>query len=91
MLIIDSLSHARNDKGGILKLHDAITAQEHNTNDFTAWRQVTPEHNKLVDAIFQSPMRVIATMRVKTEYVTEKNEEGKTVIRKVGLKPIQRG
>ncbi len=90
VLIIDSLSHAWNDKGGILELHDAIAAQEKNVNDFTAWRQVTPEHNRLVDAILRAPLHVIVTMRVKTDYVTEKDERGKTVIRKVGLKPIQR-
>lgn len=91
VLIIDSLSHAWNDKGGILEMHDAVAAQYKRENDFTAWRQVTPEHNKLVDAILRAPLHVLVTLRAKTEYVTEKNEQtGKTEIRKVGLKPIQR-
>ena len=90
VLIIDSLSHAWSDKGGILELHDAIAAQDKSANDFTAWRQVTPEHNRLVDTILRAPLHVIVTMRVKTAYVTEKDDRGKTVIRKVGLRPIQR-
>ncbi len=90
VLIIDSLSHAWNDKGGILELHDAIAAQDKSTNDFTAWRKVTPEHNRLVDAILRAPLHVLVTMRVKTEYLMEKDEHGKSVIHKVGLKPIQR-
>ncbi|NMP22632.1 ATP-binding protein [Sulfobacillus harzensis] len=90
VLIIDSLSHAWIGKGGVLEMHDAAAAQEKSGNSYTAWRTVTPEHNRLVDAMLQAPLHVIATMRSKMEYVQEKNDQGKTVIRKVGLQPIQR-
>ena len=30
-------------------------------NDFTAWRDITPQHNALVDAMLQSPCHIIAT------------------------------
>lgn len=90
VLIIDSLTHAWIGKGGVLEMHDAAAAQEKSGNSYTAWRTVTPEHNRLVDAMLQAPLHVIATMRSKMEYVQEKNEQGKTVIRKVGLQPIQR-
>ena len=91
VLIIDSLSHAWSDKGGILEMKDAVASQHKSENDFTAWRHVTPKHNELVDSILRAPLHVIVTMRAKTEYVTEKNEQtGKTTIRKVGLKPVQR-
>jgi hypothetical protein len=46
---------------------------------------VTPKHNALVDAMLQCKAHFIATMRVKMEYVQEKNEKGKTEIKKVGL------
>ena len=90
VLIIDSLSHAWMGKGGVLEMHDAAVAQERSGNSYTAWRMVTPEHNRLVDAILQAPMHVLATMRSKMAYVQEKDDKGKTVIRKVGLQPIQR-
>ncbi len=90
VLIIDSLSHAWNDKGGVLELKDAFAAKESSNSEFSAWRKVTPMHNALVDAILRAPLHVITTLRTKTEHVIEKDERGKTVIRKIGLKPIQR-
>lgn len=68
-------------------MHDKATAATRNS--FTAWREVTPQHNAFVDAILQSPLHIIATMRTKTAYeVTQDN--GKTKVVKVGLAPIQR-
>lgn len=85
VLIIDSLSHAWAGEGGALDLKD-----RQGGNEFTAWRNVTPMHNRMVDAILQSPCHVIATMRSKTQYVLEANDRGKMVPRKVGMEPIQR-
>ena len=59
-------------------------------NGYTAWRDVTPLHNKLVDKILQCPMHVAATLRTKTEYVIEDNGQGKKAPRKVGMAPIFR-
>jgi hypothetical protein len=88
-LIIDSLSHAWTGKDGALEQKDAASRRQ-GENSFTAWRYVTPKHNSMVDAIVGAKLHVIATMRAKTEYVQEQNEKGKTIIRKVGLAPIQR-
>ena len=44
----------------------------------------------MVDAILQSKCHVVVTMRSKMEYVQEKNSDGRTVINKVGMAPIQR-
>lgn len=87
-LIIDSFSHAWSGVGGALDRQGKIA--DRTGNSYTAWRDVTPEHNALVDKILQCPMHVIATMRAKTEYVQEKNDKGKTVVRKVGTAPIMR-
>ncbi len=87
--VIDSLTHAWSGKNGALELVDKAKARN-SGNQFTAWRDVTPMHNALVDAMLQSPMHVIATMRVKTEYVMEQNEKGKMAPKKVGLAPVQR-
>lgn len=90
VLIIDSLSHAWSGQGGILEMVDKKSATSRSGNSFTAWRDVTPEHNKLVDAILQCRMHVIVCMRSKTAYEMQENEKGKKTPVKVGLAPIQR-
>lgn len=87
-IIIDSLSHAWVGEGGLLDKQGRIAAK--GGNSYTAWREITPEHNRLVEQILRSPAHIIATMRVKTEYVLETNDKGKQVPRKVGLAPVQR-
>ena len=87
VLIIDSLSHAWSGEGGILTIHDRVAKAVRNS--FDAWREVTPQHNLLVDAILSSTCHVIVTMRTKTGYEVI-TENGKTKVSKVGLAPIQR-
>ncbi|NQV17782.1 MAG: AAA family ATPase [Armatimonadetes bacterium] len=89
VLIIDSLSHAWNGTNGALDLVDKAAARMKTSNSFAAWRQVTPLHNKLIDTILKTNLHIIVTMRAKTEFSLEKNEKGKTVIRKIGLQPVQ--
>ena len=88
VVIIDSLSHAWAGKGGALEMVDNAASRA-GANKFTAWRDVTPWHNRLIDTIIASPCHVIATMRAKTEYVVEQGK-GQTSITKVGLAPVQR-
>lgn len=86
IVILDSLSHAWVGEGGVLSIVDKAGA-----NSFTqGWRVGTPKQNALIDAITTSPMHIIATLRVKTEYVVEKNAHGKSEPRKIGLSPVQR-
>ena len=59
-------------------------------NSYTAWRDVTPLHNRLVDRILQCPMHVAATLRTKTEYVIEETSNGKKSPRKVGMAPTEK-
>jgi hypothetical protein len=89
LLIIDSLSHAWAGTGGILELVDAKT-ESAKGNKFAGWREATPKHNSLVDAMLQSPMHVIATMRTKTEYILIEDDKGKKIPKKVGMAPVQR-
>jgi len=90
VIVIDSLSHAWMGKGGALEMVDNAQRRQRTPNSFTAWRDVTPEHNKLVEAIVTCRAHIVVTMRAKTEYVQEKDERGKTTIRKIGLAPVQR-
>ena len=89
VVVVDSLSHAWTGKDGALEQVDRAAAKN-SGNSFAAWRNVTPQHNSLVEAIIRSPLHVIATMRSKMEYVVEENERGKKVPRRVGMAPVQR-
>jgi hypothetical protein len=93
VLIIDGLSQAWAGRGGALEQVDQIAKRSQSQNSFFAWREVTPEHNRLVDTMLSCPMHLIATLRVKTEYVVDDvQRDGKSqkVPRKIGLAPIQR-
>lgn len=93
VIVLDSLSHAWEGEGGALDLVDRAAKRSQAGNTYTAWKDVTPLHRKLVDAMLQSPCHIVATMRSKTEYVLESVEKnGRTVQmpRKVGMAPIQR-
>lgn len=87
VLIIDSLSHAWAGEGGLLDQHGHIA--DRTNNSWAAWRKITPKHNQLVEAMLQSNCHIIATMRSKMEYA-QVTENGKTVVRKLGMNPIQR-
>lgn len=90
VLVIDSLSHAWMGKDGALELVDQSAKRSQSKNSFNAWREVTPLHNQLVEALLSCKCHLIVTMRAKTEYVMETDHKGKSVPRKVGLAPIQR-
>jgi len=83
-VVVDSLSHAWVGSGGALDLVD-----QKGGNKFTAWKDVTPLHRGMIDAIIQSPIHVLCTMRSKTEYVLE-DVDGKKVPRRIGVAPVQR-
>lgn len=86
--IIDSLSHSWMGVGGALEMAEDAAKRSKSHNTFTAWKSVTPEYNRLINAIIQSPMHIIATMRSKEAHVVEANESGKSTPRKVGLEAI---
>jgi len=90
VIVVDSLSHAWASKDGALEMVDRAAARSQSKNQWAAWRDVTPIHNKMVDAIIECKAHIICTMRSKMEYVMEKDDKGKTSIRKIGLQPIQR-
>lgn len=88
-LLIDSLSHAWMGKDGALAMVDRAAGNSRG-NSFAAWREVTPHHNALIDAMLAAKLHLIVTMRAKTEYVLEQDERGKMSPKKVGLQPVQR-
>lgn len=96
VLVIDSLSHAWAGKDGLLEFVDEtarknrIRSGSSSENTFNAWREATPKHNALVETMLASRLHLIVTMRVKQEYVQEKDSNNKTTVRKIGLQPVQR-
>lgn len=88
VIIVDSLSHAWVGVGGALDQQGAIAARS--GNSWTAWRSVTPQHNKLVDAMLQSPAHIIANMRAKMEYEQTTNDAGKKQVKAIGMGVIMR-
>lgn len=90
VVIVDSLSHAWQSKDGALAMADRAAKRSQSGNSFTAWRDVTPEHEALVDKLLRCQAHLIVTMRSKMEYVLEEDARGKKTPRKVGMAPIQR-
>lgn len=90
VLILDSLSHCWEGSGGVLELVDQAADRAKTKNSFTAWRDVTPLHRELIESMLSAKLHIIATCRVKQEYVLEEDDRGKKTPRKVGMKPIQR-
>lgn len=90
IIIIDSLSHAWTGTGGALEMHDKVTASSKSGNSYTAWKDITAEQNRLIDAVVQSKCHVICCMRAKTQYEILADESGRMKPVKIGLAPIQR-
>lgn len=89
VVIVDSVSHYWSGAGGVLDLKEDAERRMRNPNSYTAWKDVTPIHQRMVDALVGVPAHVIVTMRSKQEYIlVEKN--GKQVPQKVGMAPVQR-
>lgn len=84
IVIIDSSSHEWEGKGGCLEL------QQQAGGTYQSWNKVTPRHNKFINAIADSPIHVIATMRGKDQYEMTKDDKGKTSVQKLGVGARQR-
>lgn len=87
-LIIDNFSHFWAGEGGILEIHDNITRAMARPNPFSAWKDVTPTQNKIINSIINYPGNIICCARAKKDYVL--SEGGKNVTTKVAKEPIQR-
>lgn len=84
VIIIDSITHEWEGKGGILQIADGMTG-----NSFTNWAKITPRHQSFIDAILQSKCHVITTVRRKQDYEMI-NDGGKLKVQKAGLKEVTR-
>lgn len=89
VVIIDSLSHAWSNEGGVLDAKDKI-AERKGQNSYTAWNEAGKLQNDLINSILSVDCHTIVTMRSKMAYTLEENERGKQQPVKLGLAPIQR-
>lgn len=90
VMIIDSLSHAWSGEGGLLDMHDRAAKSSKSGNSFAAWRDITPDHNRMVDAILGAPMHIIGCLRTKTAWEISEDDRGKKSPKKIGTEPIQK-
>lgn len=84
VIIIDSITHEWNGKGGCLQIHEQLGGR------FQDWAKLTPRHQAFIDAILQSNCHVITTVRKKMDYSMDRDSSGKTRVVKHGLKDITR-
>lgn len=89
VVIFDSLSHVWMGEGGLLEMNDN-TAKAMRGNTFAAWSENRPHEKKFLEALTRTDIHIIVTMRTKTEWVVETQQNGKTKPVKIGTKPIQR-
>ena len=90
ILILDSITHEWNGTGGCLEINDQLARSKFKGNTWSAWNEVTPRHRHFIDAMLQSKMHIIATMRSKTDSTQEKDSNGRTRVGKLGMKAEQR-
>jgi hypothetical protein len=83
VIVIDSISHEWDGKGGCLDLQSKLGGK------YQDWAKVTPMHQAFVNEILHCPVHVIVTTRKKQDYEMV-SENGKAKVQKMGLKEIQR-
>lgn len=84
ILVMDSTSPEWDGKGGCLEL------QQKAGGTYQAWAKVTPRHDAFINGLATSPIHLIATMRGKDQYEVEKDDRGKTSVKKLGVGAKQR-
>jgi hypothetical protein len=84
VIIVDSISHEWQSKGGCLEIHEQLGGR------FQDWAKVTPRHNAFIDSIIQSKCHMITTSRRKVDYSLDKDGNGKTKVVKLGTQEITR-
>ena len=89
VVIVDSLSNAWSNAGGVLEIKAGIAAQP-GKNSYTAWDEAGRIQNDFINYLLSLNCHTICTLRVKQDYVLTENDRGKQVPVKVGLAPVQR-
>lgn len=90
-LIISNLSAFWSGPDGMLEAVDRAIAAAGGRDKGAGWNAMRPVERNMTAALLHYPGNVIATLRTKVEWVTERDEQtGQMVTRQVGTKPDQR-
>lgn len=84
VIIIDSISHEWNGKGGCLEIHESLGGK------FSDWAKVSPRHQTFIDKILNSSCHIVTTVRRKIDYSMETDMSGKSKVIKHGTKEVTR-
>ena len=84
VVIVDSITHEWNGKGGCLQIHEKLGGR------FQDWAKVSPRHTAFIDAILQSSCHVITTVRRKVDYSMDTDSNGRAKVTKLGMKEVTR-
>lgn len=88
VLIIDSMSHAWQE---LLEEVERLGTTKFKGNKWSAWSEGTPKQKEFIEAILEFPGHVLASMRSKTTWDQQKDENtGKIKPVRLGLSPEQR-
>ena len=90
VIIIDSITHEWDGKGGCLEIVDQIAQGSASKNSYIAWGKVTPRHQAFIEAMLTSKCHIITTVRRKQDYEMSKDDRGKLQVEKAGLKEVTR-
>jgi len=89
-IVVDSSSHFWMGEGGTLDIVDKA-ATKMRGNSYVGWKEGTPAQNALYEAMIRCQTHLLTGVRSKMDHVQEKDEKtGKTIVRKIGMAPIQR-
>lgn len=88
VVIVDSLSHFWMGTGGMLEAVDQA-AKRAGGHGMSGWKEMRPVERQMIESMLAYPGHVIATMRVKNDWV-EGEVRGRKAMVKVGTKAEQR-
>lgn len=86
VIVVDSITHEWDGKGGCLQLNELLAQSKYKGNTWAAWSEVTPRHQAFIEKIISSPCHIISTARSKMETIMTEDKK----VKKIGLKAIQR-
>jgi hypothetical protein len=80
-LIVDSFSDYWVGIGGVLSIANGR---------FSGWKVASPQQDHLLLSLLSAPIHLIATLRMKPGYQATVDPNGKQVVTRLGLEPVQR-
>ena len=86
VIIIDSISHEWEGKGGCLESNELLAQTKYRGNSWSAWSKTTPRHQKFITAIVASKCHIITCGRSKVDTILTNDKK----VKKVGTKDITR-